>query len=87
MTKQDPAERITIKEIKRHPWFRKETASQDDVEEYFYDLKPGSLVDQEDLETKRALAMQNIVVMRSSAGAYVGPDEEELEFWKDLTYQ
>lgn len=40
MTKRNPAERMTIKEARDHPWMQQNKATKEQVASHFYSLLP-----------------------------------------------
>jgi serine/threonine protein kinase len=41
LTQQDPKKRLTLEQVKAHPWLKGETAKPNEVRAHFYSLVPG----------------------------------------------
>lgn len=92
MTRQDPAERLSIEQVRAHPWMQGAVAKVEEVAKHFYTIVPNKqLMDQAHYESQQKARMDwstKNAIMRSSSEVFVGPDQDTVDEWEhSLTYK
>jgi len=88
LTTPDPSKRLTMEQVKSHPWFDGPTASPEELKEYFYSLqheaKANDAAHYQEMQGKRSAFAQTSLVERGAGDEVVGPDDSEVESWNTL---
>jgi serine/threonine protein kinase len=88
LTTPDPSKRLTMEQVKSHPWFDGPIASPEELKEYFYSLqheaKANDAAHYQEMQGKRSAFAQTSLVERGAGDEVVGPDDSEVESWNTL---
>lgn len=76
LTQTDPKKRITLEQVKAHPWMKGETASPTLVRNHFYSLVPGRKCLNKEHYNTMQLARKEWAQQKTHRSKLDGPSEE-----------